>query len=212
MFPYSAVTYITMDWADGDSGSCTGTLIARDKVLTNGHCVVNARDKVGIVSAAVHPGVSESTAWFGAYSVIDYYVPTNWINTGLISEDYAVLVLAPSGGRHAGDRAGFAGIRKVNNILNQNIGVFGYPGDLIREARSIDQYGMRGNVVDEDGQIAIYTLDTADGQSGSAMLNTSNQVIGVHSSGFKDNNGNPIFNGGPKMNNLMYQFVSNALN
>lgn len=212
MFPFSTITYITLEWADGSRGTCTGTLIGRDRVLTNGHCVVNAQTQRGIVSATVHPGVSESTAWFGAYNAIDYFVTSNWINTGSISEDYAVLVLAQSNGRHAGDRAGFAGIRQVNNILNQNIGIFGYPGDLIREDEAINQYGMRGNVTNEDSQIAYYTIDTSPGQSGSAMLNTNNQVIGVHSSGYTDRDNNPLFNGGPKMNNFMFEFVSSAIN
>lgn len=65
------------------------------------------------------------------------------------------------------------------------------------EDEAINQYGMRGNVTDEDSQIVYYTIDTAAGQSRSAMLNTNNQVIGVHSSGYSDRNGNPLFNEGP---------------
>ncbi|MDF1508028.1 trypsin-like serine protease [Robertmurraya sp. DFI.2.37] len=212
VFPYSAITYISLEWADGSRGSCTGTLIGIDRVLTNGHCVVNPTTQRGIMSATVYPGVSGSTALFGAYNAIDYYVTSHWINTGAISQDYAVLVLSPSNGRHAGERAGYAGIRQVTNILNQNIGIYGYPGDLIRRDGAINQYGMRGNVASEDSQVAYYTIDTAPGQSGSAMLNTSNQVIGVHSSGYSDRNGNPVRNGGPKMSSSMFEFVSNALN
>jgi len=208
VFPFSAISYIVLEWADGSRGTCTGTLIGRDRVLTNGHCVVDPKTQKGITRATVYPGVSESTAWFGAYSVIDYFVTSNWINTGSISEDFAVLVLSSN----AGERAGFTGIRQVNNLLNQNIGIFGYPGDLINRGESIDQYGMRGNVTNEDGSIAYYTIDTAPGQSGSAFLNTNNQIVGIHSSGYTDLRGNPLYNGGPKMNNFMFQFVTEALN
>lgn len=212
VFPFSSISYIELEWADGRRGSCTGTLIGKDRVLTNGHCVVNPDTKRGITKATVYPGVSETTAWFGSYNTIDYFVTSNWINTGSISEDFAVLVLSPSNGSNAGERAGFAGIRQVTNILNQNIGIFGYPGDLISKKESIDQYGTRGNITSEDSSIVNYKIDTAPGQSGSALLNTNNQVIGIHSSGYLDQNGNPLWNGGPKMNSYMYQFVSGALN
>lgn len=69
--------------------------------------------------------------------------------------------------------------------------------DLVREDVAINQYGMRGNVTDEDSQIVYYTIDTSPAQSGSAILNTNDQVIGVNSSGYTDRNGNPLFNGGP---------------
>lgn len=65
---------------------------------------------------------------------------------------------------------GYAGIRQVTNILNQNIGIYGYPGDLIRRDGAINQYGMSGNVASEDSQVAYYTIDTAPGQLGSAMV------------------------------------------
>lgn len=146
VFPFSTIVYIELEWTDGNRGTCTGTLIGKDRVLTNGHCVVNPKAQRGIERATVYPGVSESTAWFGSYNAIDYFVTSHWINTGSISEDFAVLVLSSSSGGNAGERAGFAGIRKVNNILNQNIGIFGYPGDLIRKHGAIDQYGMCGKL------------------------------------------------------------------
>ncbi|MGY3717940.1 trypsin-like serine peptidase [Sutcliffiella cohnii] len=211
-FPFSTITFIQIEWANGRTGRCTGTLISRDRVLTNAHCVVNPQEQMGIRSATVFPGVSDSIGWFGAYNAIDYFVTSNWINTGSVSEDYAVLVLGQSNNRHAGDLAGFAGIRQVNNIIGQEIGIFGYPGDLIERDGAINQYGMRGNITEEDNQVAYYTIDTARGQSGSALLNVNNQVIGVHSSGYTDRNGDPIINGGPKMSNSMFQFVSNSLN
>ncbi len=207
--PFSSITYIELNWADGTSGTCTGTLIGRNRVLTNAHCVIDAGTQRGISSATVYPGVSDSTGWFGSYNVRDYFVPSNWISTGSTSEDFAVLVLDGNNNRHAGDVAGFLGIRQVNNLLNENVGIFGYPGDLIRAGGVVSQFGMRGNVTREDTSLTFYTIDTAPGQSGSALLNANNQVVGVHRGSYIVN-GNTM-NGGPKMNSNMFNFVSQAL-
>lgn len=209
--PFSAISYIELSWADGSEGFCTGTLIGRNRVLTNAHCVIDPETQRGISSGMVYPGVSESTPWFGGYNIVDYYVASNWISTGLIAEDFAVLVLSATNNRHAGDVAGTLGIRQVTNLLDNNIGIYGYPSDLIQNTLQIDQYGMRGRVTQEDTSTAFYEIDTAPGQSGSALLNANNQIVGVHSSGYYNNSGTPILNGGPKMNSYMFTFVSNAL-
>ncbi|EON72442.1 trypsin-like serine peptidase [Lysinibacillus sphaericus] len=208
--PYSAITYIEIQWPDGTGGSCTGTLIGKNKVLTNGHCVIKPETKESITSAKVYPGVNNSVGLFGSYNVNDYYVAANWASTGSSSEDFAVLVLDVSkDNKQAGDVAGSLGIKQVNNLLNQNIDIYGYPGDLMQASGEISQFGMRGNITREDASVAFYTIDTAPGQSGSALINTDNQIVGVHRGSFVIN-GNPI-NGGPKMNTYMFNFVSKAL-
>ncbi|MFC9542104.1 trypsin-like serine peptidase [Lysinibacillus sp. NPDC056959] len=208
--PYSAITYIEINWPDGKGGSCTGSLIGKNKVLTNGHCVINPETNETITSAKVYPGVSNSVGLFGSYNVNDYYVAANWASTGSSSEDFAILVLDVSkDNKQAGDVAGTLGIKQVNNLLNQNIGIYGYPGDLMEASGEISQFGTRGNITREDASVAFYTMDTAPGQSGSALLNTYNQIVGVHRGSFVIN-GNPM-NGGPKMNSYMFKFVSKAL-
>lgn len=209
-FPYSAITYIELEWPDGTSGSCTGTLIGKNKVLTNGHCVIDPKTKDSITSAKVYPGVNNNVGLFGSYNVNDYAVAANWATTGSSSEDFAVLVLDVSkDNKQAGDVAGTLGIRQVNTLLNQNIDIFGYPGDLMQVSGEISQFGMGGYITREDASVAFYTIDTAPGQSGSALINRDNQIVGVHRGSFVIN-GNPM-NGGPKMNTYMFNFVSKAL-
>lgn len=69
--------------------------------------------------------------------------------------------------------------------------------------------GMSGTVSEESTSIAYYSLDTAGGQSGSAILNSSNQVIGVHNAGYRRTDGTQI-NGGPKMTKPMVDFITFA--
>lgn len=61
----------------------------------------------------------------------------------------------------------------------------------------------------ENSFLAFYEIDTYGGQSGSAMLNSSNQIIGVHNGGYDLNSNNVMdANGGPKMTKPMYDFVT----
>ncbi|MEI3611507.1 hypothetical protein [Pseudogracilibacillus sp. SO30301A] len=43
---------------------------------------------------------------------------------------------------------------------------------------------MSGNLLGQSDTIAYYDMDTYYGQSGSAILNNSNEIVAVHSSGF----------------------------
>ncbi|QHA38751.1 trypsin-like serine protease (plasmid) [Rossellomorea marisflavi] len=206
--PYRQITYIELDW--GDSwGWCSGTLIGKDTVLTNGHCVVDPSKQKGITSGYVIPGLNENHYSYGAYQVVDYFVPSHWINNGSSTHDYAVLKLAPYMGQNAGDVAGYRPIKQVNNVVNQSIKLYGYPQDRIDSTGRVSQWGMSGSIGREDTALAFYQIDTYRGQSGSALLNSSNEIIGVHrgSYGFSDGK---TYNGGPKMTKPVYDFIKAA--
>ncbi|MGD6847970.1 serine protease [Rossellomorea aquimaris] len=206
--PFKQISYIELEWADS-WGWCTGTLIGKDTVLTNGHCVVDPDTQQGITGAYVIPGLNNSHYSYGAYQVVDYFVPSQWINTGDSSQDFAVLKLAPYIGENAGDVAGYRPIRQVTNIANQTVKVYGYPSDRINDAGTYSQWGMSGTVGREDTSLAFYQLDTFNGQSGSAMLNSSNEIVGVHRGGYTFSDGQS-FNGGPKMIKPVYDFIKAA--
>ncbi|MGI8384198.1 trypsin-like serine peptidase [Robertmurraya sp. P23] len=206
--PFKQISYIEIEWANS-WGWCTGTLIGQDTVLTNGHCVVNPYTQQGIRGAYVIPGLNNNHYSYGAYQVVDYFVPSGWINTGDTAQDFAVLKLAPYLGKNAGEVAGYRPVRQVSNILNQNIRVYGYPGDIIERTGVYSQWGMSGTIGREDNSLAFYQLDTFNGQSGSAILNGSNEIIGVHRGGYTFMDGQ-TFNGGPKMIKPVYDFIKAA--
>lgn len=203
--PFKQISYIELEWAGG-WGWCTGTLIGKDTVLTNGHCVVDPDTHQGIRGAYVFPGLNNNHYRYGAYEVVDYFVTSHWINTGDSAQDFAVLKLAPYYGNNAGDVAGYLPIKQVTNIANQTIKVYGYPSDKISNTGTYSQWGMSGSVEREDTSLAFYQLDTFNGQSGSALLNNANEIVGVHRGGYSFTDGQ-TFNGGPKMIKPVYDFI-----
>ncbi|MBU5467212.1 hypothetical protein KQI49_10305 [Virgibacillus sp. MSJ-26] len=51
-------------------------------------------------------------------------------------------------------------------------------------------------------------MDTNKGQSGSAVLNNSNEIVALHSSGFMFDD-HSLANGGPKMTSSVVKFIKN---
>nr|WP_106780860.1 trypsin-like serine protease [Lysinibacillus timonensis] len=211
-YPFRTIGYLSLLFEDNTGASCTGTLIGTNKVLTNAHCTFNNRTGSPLVAALFIPGVGNNTAYYGGYAVTNVFVPESYDND--VANDYSVFILDKNNNMDAGERVGYLSIKRISSLLNQEIGIFGYPGDLINTNPDfgIHQYGMRGNVFEETTNVARYHIDTAGGQSGSALLNESNQVVGIHSSGISELvSQQPLYNAGPKMNSDMYTFVYSVL-
>ncbi len=77
-------------------GSCTGVLVAHDRVVTAAHCVFNERTGVFLRAEAMHVllGFARGNYLFhgraASYRVADGYQP----GTGTVGADYAVITLA----------------------------------------------------------------------------------------------------------------------
>ena len=63
-------------------------------------------------------------------------------------------------------------------MVNSNVEVIGYPGD--KDFGTM--WGGTGKITSTTNRIE-HTVDTFEGQSGSPILNSSNQVLGVHRGG-----------------------------
>ncbi|PGC46198.1 glutamyl endopeptidase [Bacillus toyonensis] len=209
--PYRSISYISTSFSDGDY-MCTGTVIGKDTVLTNAHCVYDTDTKQYLKTGYIIPALNDSHYSYGYYNIESYSVPSGYINSGGSSEyDFAVMKVSTNGGSHIGDVVGSLGIKQVSNIKDTGIKVYGYPGDKAQNTGSVSQWGASGSILQENSSLAFYEIDTYGGQSGSAMLNSSNQIIGVHNGGY-DLSGNEVIdsNGGPKMVKPMYDFITYA--
>ena len=208
-FPYRTISYLGLKDASG-TFSCTGTVISKNTVLTNAHCLYDRKTKNYLKSGYVIPGLKDSHYNYGAYNIVDYSLPAGYVNnaSGYNQYDFAVVKVAPSGGSNIGDVVGYPGIQQVTNLTGSYIKVFGYPDDKIRSTGVISQWGNTGYVKADSPQLAFYEIDTYPGQSGSAMLNSSNYIVGVHNASY-DINGNGVTdsNGGIKMTKPVFQFV-----
>nr|WP_256439007.1 hypothetical protein [Virgibacillus sp. MSJ-26] len=67
---------------------------------------------------------------------------------------------------------------------------------------------MKGKLLGQSDTIAYYDMDTNKGQSGSAVLNNSNEIVALHSSGFMFDD-HSLANGGPKMTSSVVKFIKN---
>ncbi len=207
--PYRMIAYIELNFGSFYS-QCTGTVIGKDMVLTNAHCVKDLDSGTDAQSAYVIPAVTNSHYSYGAYSMDEFLVPRGYADTGGSGQyDFAIIKTNTYGSYEIGNVTGTLGIKQVTSIKDTAIKIYGYPGDKIASTGIVDQWGMSGTVSEEDTAIAYYSLDTAGGQSGSAILNTSNQVIGVHHAAYRKSDGSQI-NGGPKMTKPMVDFITFA--
>lgn len=201
-YPYSTIGRIDWVLADGRSlGYCTGTLIGRDLVLTNSHClthprtdaVVNptqyqqGRDKI-VFKPAMIRGEAQAEA-----EVVDFAY--GWgENPDDPAEDWAILKLD----RPLGDEFGYLGWLnpdftnpEVIELLFGQLRIVGYAADFptpnYREfgeaGETAGQHAGCGILGAEAGQI-FHQCDTNPGASGSALLglldNGQYVVLGLH--------------------------------
>ncbi|PFA24755.1 glutamyl endopeptidase [Bacillus cereus] len=209
--PNRSISYISTTFSNGNF-VCTGTVIGKDTVLTNAHCVYDKKTKKYLKSGYIIPALNDSHYRYGYYKIASYSVPSGYIKSGGSPQyDFAVIKVSTNGGLHIGNVVGSLGVKQVNSIKGTGIKIYGYPGDKAQKTKKVSQWGASGSIKKENSFLAFYDVDTYGGQSGSAMLNSSNQIIGVHNGGY-DLNSNKVIdvNGGPKMTKPMYNFVTYA--
>lgn len=205
--PHRTISYLSLETGEANL-SCTGTVIRKDLVLTNAHCVEN-QSHGSIVNAVAYPGVHNNHYSYGSWEMEESFVPRGWMEDFSTDFDYAVIKVNPKGDLHIGEVTGTAGMRDQSNLDSETISVYGYPGDLIAEHQEVSQWGMSGSVYDWNENMIYYQVDTAGGQSGAPILNEQNQLIGLHRGGWSDTEtGEPLYNGGPKANRALITFVS----
>ncbi|AKF30970.1 hypothetical protein AAV29_10590 [Bacillus velezensis] len=203
--PYKMISYFYGENSKY-SYTCTGNVIGKDMIITNAHCVYDTDEKQYIKYGYAIPGLNDSHYSYGAYEMKKYLVPQGYISSkGSSQYDFAVIKLKPTPGKNIGDVVGVLPTKQVTNIKGTTISITGYPGDLSKKYGAVSQFGMSGKVTSEDKNVAYYSIDTASGQSGAAMLNSSGQIIGLHNAAYSSGD-----NGGPKMTKPMRDFISYA--
>src|SRR5690625_37278 len=166
---------------------CSGSFfldnLAQGKVLTSAHCVYNVEmneelvPRGYILGMAVYKGMKD-----GVHDEVSYAksvkIPSEYVNGGQIVNDLGVVTMSD-------DLSIGAGALYLENASSQTVKIGGYPADK----PNYNQYIMSGSANLGNG-VLDYTIDTYGGQSGAPILNNANNVIGVHSSGSKDNQKN----------------------
>ncbi|MEB3268549.1 MAG: trypsin-like peptidase domain-containing protein [Leptolyngbya sp.] len=199
-YPWSTIGRV--DWVDdrgGVVGSCTGTLVGLDLVLTNAHCLLEeASDRPTQHQIVFRPNLRRGQARTSA-EVVDYaYGDSPY--SGRAADDWALLRL----NRPLGDTYGFLGWRSLDfrddDLLTATAGkvsIVGYAGDFPTER--LRSFGAPGEtaglsegcsvlLVMPEGELAdtlVHDCDTNAGASGGPILARFDDgeyyIVGLHS-------------------------------
>jgi pimeloyl-ACP methyl ester carboxylesterase len=171
-FPWTAIGRIDWNIKDKVISQCTGTLIARNLILTNSHCLVKSErnpepiiprssEQKGNIRITFKPNLVEGT-FDDSATVIDYAY--GWEAGVKYSEDWAILKLD----KNLGDDYGYLGWRSLDfsnpaiiKALRSQARLAGYSGDYpTRKQRKVSR--LEGKEMDTAG---VHSGCTIEGSS-----------------------------------------------
>jgi glutamyl endopeptidase len=194
-YPWRAHASLRITAADDSLWIGTGWFVGPRILVTAGHVVyiknsgVLGRDG-WVKRITVMPGRNGSTQPYGSTNSSRFWTVVGWSSNGDQEYDYGAIVLSES----LGNRTGWFGFGNWSNLNGVGGNISGYPGDKPAgtqwyEGRTIDSATARK---------VYYDIDTAGGQSGSAVYrfhNGGRYGIAIHAYGGATVNSGTRING-----------------
>lgn len=171
---HDSIGLLLMITREGNAAQCTGTIISKRHILTAAHCLLEANQRDYLDGGYFMPGVNQdlrknSNTPKGVFKVIRAEVYPAYFNSTKALYDVGIIEVNRDMPFRPLEMSEFRNDKEV--ILT------GYPGDKTYGTQWEGHGGI--NRVLKNG----HSIDTKSGQSGSAIRNKSNKIIGVHSGG-----------------------------
>ncbi len=204
VYPWRAHAFLLIQAADNSMWQGTGWFIGPHTLATAGHVVhiknsgVAGRDG-WVKSIQVMPGRNGGTLPYGSVTSNNFRSVTAWTGSGDANYDYGAIILPTQ----LGSTTGWFGLGAYSDaaLVAATGNISGYPGD---KPAGTQWYDHR-KIAAVDARKVYYDIDTAGGQSGSAVyivVNGARYGVAVHAyGGATTNSGTRITT--PEFNNLV---------
>ncbi len=191
-YPWRAVTWLFLYDQFGLEGTCTGTFVGPDVVLTAAHCLY---DPVSgwFTDVGVVPGANGLVEPYGHQFGANWWVPDGWISSGGNELFDWGLIKMPSS--MLGNTVGWFTIGDMTTTTLSRSdfapAVVGYPGD---KPLGTMWFGFKNSFFAVDQFTLTHDIDTFPGQSGSAIFSADLDstylgfIVGIHTSGGTNHN------------------------
>lgn len=201
IYPWRAHASLLITAKDNSLWIGTGWFIGPHTLITAGHVVYIKNSGVAgrdgwVRSINVMPGRNGSTLPYGSVTSQNFRSVNGWINSGDENYDYGAIILPTNLGNTVG-WFGF-GVYSDADLLASTGNLSGYPGD---KPTGTQWYASR-RIASVNSRKVYYDIDTAGGQSGSAVyriVNGGRYGIAIHAYGGATTNSGtrivtPVFN------------------
>jgi glutamyl endopeptidase len=184
VYPWRVHASLRITAADSSIWIGTGWFIGPHTLVTAGHVVfiyAPGTTRHGWVrSIQVMPGRNGSTLPFGSVTSTDFRSVSGWTSSGNQNYDYGAIRISTELGNTVG-WFGF-GVYADSDLLASTANISGYPGD---KPTGTQWYHAR-QVASVNSRKVYYAIDTAGGQSGSAVyriIGGGHYGIAIHAYG-----------------------------
>ena len=188
-YPYSTSAYVkaTFKIKNADSveigtGRGSASFIKDNVLITAAHVVYDRESKTEATEVKIMPAATPDSNPFGEIKVKEVRYLKEFRNTDpdeLTTYDLAVLILEEP----IGAQLGTLGLpNNLENTKNLDVTITGYPS-FNKHIKQM--YTDTKAVLQDTNDFLFYQVDTLPGASGSAVYDSNNRIVGVHTNGSK---------------------------
>ena len=184
-YPYSTSAYVEATFKNIDSiviSRGSASFIKDNVLITAAHVVYDRKSKTEATEVKIMPAATPDSNPFGEIKVKEVRYLKEFRNTDpdeLTTYDLAVLILEEP----IGAQLGTLGLpNNLENTKNLDVTITGYPS-FNKHIKQM--YTDTKAVLQDTNDFLFYQVDTLPGASGSAVYDSNNRIVGVHTNGSK---------------------------